>query len=433
MPEPGFHAWRSVADIVGVALTRRLLRHDSAPIAIGLSGGGDSLALLIAAHRWAVTAGRPLIALTVDHGLQAAGRDWAPWCRARAERLGIEHRTLYWRGDKPATGLPAAARAARHALLADAARRAGSAVILLGHTADDCLEAQAMRAAGARVSAPRGWAPSPAWPEGRGLFLLRPLLASRRADLRAWLEVLGETWIEDPANLDPASGRAQARRRLQGGGCSPPETPGPMAAHFLPAVNEGVAGELIIDRKAFTPDFGDVARTMLRAALLCAAGTARPPRGARLDRLVALIGSGVPFVATLAGARVEGAPDVIRIMAGDGDHRRGREIGLALPLDEEVVFEGRFCLRAARPGLIAHRLAGRLGQLDPVQRRALAAAPPRARGALPCLATEDARRVTCATLVDSADIAVRSLIMPRLAAACGAINDEATIRAWQNR
>src|SRR5579872_5299872 len=137
-----------------------------APVAAAVSGGGDSLALMLAAAAWAERAGRRLVVLTVDHRLQPQGAAWAASVAARAAGLGLTHRTLVWRGEKPATGLPAAARAARHALLAAAAREAGARVILMGHTADDLMEAQLMRRAGSSVPSPRPWSASPAWPEG---------------------------------------------------------------------------------------------------------------------------------------------------------------------------------------------------------------------------------------------------------------------------
>src|SRR5690606_36099049 len=140
--------------------------------------------------------------------------DWARQCGDVAERLGVAFQALRWDGAKPASGLPAAARAARHALLADAARDAGARVILLGHTGDDLIEAAAMRAEGSTVSDPSEWAPSPAWPQGRGVFLLRPMLAVRRAEIRDWLRARDESWIDDPANEDQRFARARARSTL---------------------------------------------------------------------------------------------------------------------------------------------------------------------------------------------------------------------------
>ena len=182
------------------ALDRRLLASSPRPVAVAVSGGGDSVALLLLADRWASAHERRLLVLSVDHRLRPEGAGWTRTCGDLASELGADFRALAWDGPKPARGLPAAARAARHRLLADAAREAGASVLLVGHTADDVLEARAMRRAGSTTPEPRAWSPSPAWPEGRGLFLLRPLLGLRRAALRAWLAAEQRPWIEDPAN-----------------------------------------------------------------------------------------------------------------------------------------------------------------------------------------------------------------------------------------
>ncbi|HEX7884747.1 MAG TPA: tRNA lysidine(34) synthetase TilS, partial [Phenylobacterium sp.] len=202
---------RGLEAVARQALDTYLLRDSARPIAVGLSGGGDSLALTLIADRWAREVGRELLILTVDHRLQPYSAGWTAACAAIAERLERPFQALAWSGDKPATGLPAAARLARHRLMADAAREVGATVILLGHTADDVAEAAAMRAAGATTPDARIWSPSPVWPQGRGLFLLRPLLHAARADLRGWLRARGEPWIEDPANADPRYARSRVR------------------------------------------------------------------------------------------------------------------------------------------------------------------------------------------------------------------------------
>ncbi|HQT52410.1 MAG TPA: tRNA lysidine(34) synthetase TilS, partial [Phenylobacterium sp.] len=200
---------RGLTAAVHEVLDRRLLSASPAPIAVALSGGGDSLALSLIAADWSKVRRRRLLILTVDHGLRAESAALTRACAATADPLA-------WEGDKPATGLPAAARSARHRLIADAARAAGAKVILMGHTASDRLEAAAMRQAGASTPSPREWTPSPTWPQGRDLFLLRPMLSQTRAEIRAWLAERGETWIEDPANEDPRFARARARATLTG-------------------------------------------------------------------------------------------------------------------------------------------------------------------------------------------------------------------------
>ncbi|MDI1364211.1 MAG: tRNA lysidine(34) synthetase TilS, partial [bacterium] len=255
---------------VQAAFDRRLDPACAAPLAVGFSGGSDSLALLRMTLDWARAHGRRVISLTVDHGLQADSAVWTRDAVAKAQALGAEARALAWIGDKPSTGLPAAARRARHALLAQAARAAGARVLLLGHTASDRAEAAAMRAEGSTVSDPRDWSPSPVWPEGREVFLLRPLLDQSREDLRGRLRGMGETWLDDPANDDPRSARARARRDLAGTVGEDPAPP-PVAE---PAGFDGAAtGVLILSREA--------PAAQIAMACLCVAGTERPPRGDR--------------------------------------------------------------------------------------------------------------------------------------------------------
>src|SRR6185437_3124426 len=112
----------------------------------------------------------------------------------------------------------------------------------MGHTADDLLEAAAMRTEGSTVPDPREWALSPAWPEGRGVFVLRPLLETRRAELREWLSVRGETWIDDPANEDARFARSRARSLLSdhpGEGRGPDETHETLGVNLGPGLRRG--------------------------------------------------------------------------------------------------------------------------------------------------------------------------------------------------
>src|SRR5690606_3164023 len=122
-------------------LSARLETDVDRPVALALSGGGDSNPLLHLAAAWAEQAGRQLLALTVDHQLTPDSGRWTRFAQAAAIEVGADWRGLNWTGDKPASGLSAAARAARHRLIAEAAREAGARVILFAHTADDIAEA----------------------------------------------------------------------------------------------------------------------------------------------------------------------------------------------------------------------------------------------------------------------------------------------------
>ena len=394
---------------VSAVLDARLRRDESRPLAIAVSGGGDSVALLLMAKAWAERAGRDLIVLTVDHRLQAASAAWTDACARRAERLGLAFRALAWSGEKPTGGLPAAARAARHRLLAEAAREAGARVILMGHTAEDVLEARAMRLAGSTTPAPREWAPSPAWPEGRGVFLLRPLLGLRRGELRDWLCARGERWIEDPANADLRYARARARRGL---GAGPAPAPGRTEPNPLAAVCVmDAAGVLAVSREALRAAPRAEAQAFVAAACLCAAGTARPPAPARAQRLLARLVAHEPVTATLAGARIEAQADAVLFLREPGEAARGAMPAIRLRAGETRVWDGRFEITAERD-VEVRPLAGLAARLPPQVRAGLRSIPPKARAGLPVEGGE-------VILVPA-----RALALQRLHAACGLIDRE---------
>ncbi len=434
------------------ALDRRLRAEAAAPLAVGFSGGGDSLALLILTLAWARAHGRAVVSLTVDHRLNPASAAWTADAVARARGLGAQAQALAWTGPKPAAGLSAAARAARHALLAEAARAAGARVLLLGHTADDLAEAALMRAEGSTVSDPREWSPSPAWPEGRDLFVLRPLLAVGRAEIRDWLAARGETWLDDPANEDPKSARARARAELlQNGALSSRtsaqrEDPGPPEARRLGLVpdlrcassgmtkeDRSSAGYLVLPRAA--------PAAHIAAACLCAAGTSRPPRGERLRRLVERIRAGETFTATLAGARIEAGEAGVSFFREPGEARRsgpgtalpsgppgrlphgGRTLERGLPVDQPIVWDGRYELTVAEPGLTIGPLQGLAARLPAAQRQALKGLPAAARPALPAILAPDGT-ATCLILAETKTARARCLVMDRFEAATGRVDQE---------
>src|SRR5579871_2859518 len=105
---------------------------DAPALVLAISGGPDSVALMWLAARWrkSLSSGPRLVAVTVDHGLRPEAAREARAVKELARALDLPHRTVRWTGVKPAAGVPAAARAARYRLLAQAASREGAAHIL---------------------------------------------------------------------------------------------------------------------------------------------------------------------------------------------------------------------------------------------------------------------------------------------------------------
>jgi tRNA(Ile)-lysidine synthase len=395
-------------------LDRRLAPESRRPIAVAFSGGGDSLALLLAADAWAKAAGRDLLVLTVDHGVQPESRAWTEACAGAAARLGLAFQALAWTGEKPVTGLSAAARTARHGLLADAARAAGARVILMGHTADDILEARLMRTRGSTTPEPREWSPSPVWPQGRGVYLLRPLLDLRRGEIRDWLTARGELWIDDPANESPLSVRAQARRDIAASGAPPePAAEAGLAAALAEACTVDASGGLAIARPELQGASPGAAARFVAAACLCAAGTARPPAREAAMRLAERLAGLDGVTTTLAGARIEADGEAVRFLREAGEAARGGLQLLRLQAGKTGVWDGRFEILADRAVEI-RAAAGLRSQLSRADRQALAALPASARDVVPVVVGEAGP-----VLADA-----RPLALERLLAACGAVDRE---------
>ncbi|MEN6542837.1 tRNA lysidine(34) synthetase TilS [Parvibaculum sp.] len=186
-------------------------------LAVALSGGPDSLALLFLAARWAKRRPRVrLLAFTVDHGLRPESAAEARLAARMAKSLGVDHRILVWKGEKPAAGIQAAARAARYRLLAEAARAEGVEDILVAHHRDDQAETFLLRLArGSGVDGLAAMAPARDMPGAPGIRLLRPLLGFSRARLAATLGKAGLVAIQDPSNENPRFDRVKVRRMLK--------------------------------------------------------------------------------------------------------------------------------------------------------------------------------------------------------------------------
>ena len=181
-------------------------------VAVAVSGGADSLALLHALRALAGPRGWRLAVVSVDHGLRPGSAADAAFVADHAKALGlpVQVATLGPADLEPhrRAGPEGAARAARYAALWPAADELGCHWLATGHTLDDQAETvllQLLRGAG-----PDGLA-GMAVRNGR---LLRPLLTARRAETRAGCAAIGLNWREDPSNADDGPLRNRVRHHL---------------------------------------------------------------------------------------------------------------------------------------------------------------------------------------------------------------------------
>ena len=264
---------------------------DKPALAVGVSGGRDSLALALLASEWALERGGRVLALIVDHGLRVASAGEATTTRELLAQHGIAAEILSWSGAKPLRGIQAAARAARYRLLFDACRRERIVHLLVAHHAADQGETIAMRAA--RDSGADGLAGMAALVEHGDVRLLRPLLGVSRARLTATLEARGVAWIDDPSNVDPRFERARLRvaetamvdRPDEGAGRAAREAE--LARAAVEVLEFDLEGAVAIDRTAFGRLGRNLGHRLLSRVVQALGGRDHPPRRDRLAAAVA--------------------------------------------------------------------------------------------------------------------------------------------------
>jgi tRNA(Ile)-lysidine synthase len=185
-------------------------------LVLAVSGGPDSVALMWLAARWrkALSRGPHLLAVTVDHGLRPESAREARDVKRLARALDVPHRTMRWTGEKPKSGVPAAARTARYRLLAGAARQRGASHIFTAHTRDDQAETLLMRLV--RGSGISGLAAMARESEREGVFIARPFLNISKSRLIATLTKANVGYADDPTNRDVSFTRPRIRSVIEG-------------------------------------------------------------------------------------------------------------------------------------------------------------------------------------------------------------------------
>ena len=277
------------------ALRAALARHSvpASRIAVGLSGGRDSVALLHALAQLRGEFGFDLSALHVHHGLSPNADQWADFCARLCCALNIPLRCARVSVDRASgQGIEAAARAARYAAYAVL----DVEFIALAHHRGDQAETvlhNLLRGAGLRglSGMPGERAISPAG----GPRLIRPLLEVPRAQVEAYVRQHALEWVDDESNLDSGYTRNWLRNDIL-----------PTLAQQFPAVELALArtatraaeAEALLDALART-DFASAAPAgRLR---LDALRQLDPPRACNLLRFILReAGEAMPDAARLA-------------------------------------------------------------------------------------------------------------------------------------
>lgn len=196
-----------LAGQVGACLARHL--KPGAQLRAAFSGGVDSVVLLHLLAQLAPQFPFSLSAVHVHHGLNPRADEWADFCLAFCERLGIPCAVVRVKVPrKSAAGLEAAARRARYAALC----RPGADALALAHHLDDQAETVLFQLL--RGGEPRALAAMPEARVHEGMLLLRPLLNVPKSALVAYARHHRLKWVEDDSNLDTTLARNALRQDI---------------------------------------------------------------------------------------------------------------------------------------------------------------------------------------------------------------------------
>lgn len=418
-----------------------------AKIAVAVSGGADSMALARLAAQWGQEREMAVVGVTVDHRLRDAAAGEAAQVSGWLAAHLIPHTVLRWDEGLEARALARsaqnAARDARYRLMTDWCAAQGCAHLLVAHHADDQVETFLLRLA--RGSGVDGLAAMAASLRRDGIIVARPLLGFTKAQLVATCQALGQPWIEDPSNGNPAGARVrfrQARQLLEREGLTRERLLATVGHLQRAKAALDYAVSALLDQAAWDA-FGvarlplaallaapeEIALRALARLLTAAGGQTYGPRFENLARLHAALTSGPWSDATLHGCMVSREGPML-VVAREPAHIDDEKI---LRGNGNVIWDARFNLTLAVDDPAAtftvSRLSSRVTVLPESLREGLAAIPSRVRESLPALFDSHGLAAVPHAGYIRADIAALpgfSLGVAYISNICGALPDVAS-------
>lgn len=226
---------KTILDTIQKVLSDASVRSDNGLLLVALSGGADSVCLLLALHEL----GYPVHALHCNFELRGVESDGDEafcrrLCRAHSIPLTVKHFRTKSYAKRHSVSLEMAARTLRYDWFEEQAIALGAQVVCVAHHREDNLETFLLNLVrGTGIHGLTGM--SPVADFRSSCLLLRPLLSVARVDIEAWLTAREQTWVTDRTNLDPdAALRNKIRLQLL-----------PLLEEMNPRVRETLAATIL--------------------------------------------------------------------------------------------------------------------------------------------------------------------------------------------
>jgi len=378
-------------------------------MAVGCSGGPDSMALTAHMQGWAEKKGVAMTAVIVDHGLRAESNKEARQVAAWLAERGVTAEILRWTGARPDRNVQAEARRIRYALIADWCMANHVPVLAVAHHVEDQAETFLLRLA--RGSGVYGLAAMPRASDldtNGAVFpirLIRPVLDVSKRDLRAILTAREWPWVEDPSNHDRSHARIRMRQlmaalaeegldaqRLANTAARMRRARASLEAacdqFFAESSTLNPLGFVTLDLEALRRAPDEIALRVLTSAVRGVAGRDYPVRLEKLEACIEALMSGVGEpVRTLGGCQLEAKRGVLSVF------REVASVQDAAPAAPTLIWDRRFRLSIA--GDLADLSVRKLGREGQKQAKAafgkgaFDTVPAPARRSLPALWRED--------------------------------------------
>ena len=337
-------------------------------VAVGVSGGADSMSLAILLSDWAQRQGGSVTALIVDHGLRPESDPEARRVSMALAALGIENCILRWESDDVTTGVQSKARNARYGLMETWCKQSNVLHLAVAHHADDQAETVLMRME--KGSGSDGLSGMPKTRELKHCRLLRPLLSVRKQALVGFLDGRGVPWVHDPSNDDPKYARTVIRSGIVNDNVDVDgvamsairfarvrDVAETAAARWLARYADlKPTGYLVLDRPALMDAAEDTRLRVLSRAATVIGGKTYPPAISTTERLVDHLAD--VRAATVSGSLFTIKKDAVMVF------REMRNLPTAQSIvGREILWDGRFSIMRHCDDADLKVMA--FGQLDP--------------------------------------------------------------------